>query len=544
MAKILCIEVELSQVRVAEIEEKGKKSRIYHLFRFAVPQGAVEDGHVRDTQSVGEALRRELDARHIKTKKVCFVVASSRIASREIRLPMVKQNRLQSIIEANATDYFPIDVTKYVMSWSILDVEEQPSEGGKGKDRQYHMMVFASPKSISAGYQELAKTAGLNLIRLDYAGNSVYTAVRRQYAQGTHMLIKIEEKSTLITFIHDGELALQRNVNYGVDSAIETVRSFPEFGSDLDVETAEALLCTKECINSSMDMPPEEEGPDMDGVREARREVTESLRYLIGNISRILDYYLSRHQGEEIESIACCGLGAEFMGFVRLLTNELGQEVQVVESLDGVTMPKGEETGMAGYVAIAGSMQSAVNLMEKAVKKDKAKAKKDSLSGAILVFVVGVGAAAALSASSVMVRLYQQKEQDRLNRRIEEERAIEEVYNTYNETKDKYDKFQIMYDYTNTPNENLVAFIEEMEEKMPTNITVDSFSSTGTDVSFSLRVTSKSEAANTLIQLRTFESLATVTTTGITEAEDGTVSMSVSCTYSNPAPIDSGKYNQ
>ena len=73
---------------------------------------------------------------------------------------------------------------------------------------------------------------------------------------------------------------------------------------------------------------------------------------------------------------------------------------------------------------------------------------------------------------------------------------------------------------------------------MPSDITVETFSSTGTQVSFSMRVSSKSAAANTLMQLRTFESLATVTTTGLDEAEDGTVSMSVICTYAEPAPLD------
>lgn len=53
-----------------------------------------------------------------------------------------------------------------------------------------------------------------------------------------------------------------------------------------------------------------------------------------------------------------------------------------------------------------------------------------------------------------------------------------------------------------------------------------------------MRVASKSEAANTLIQLRTFDSLSSVTTTGIDEGEDGTVTMSVTCTYRNPALLD------
>ena len=53
-----------------------------------------------------------------------------------------------------------------------------------------------------------------------------------------------------------------------------------------------------------------------------------------------------------------------------------------------------------------------------------------------------------------------------------------------------------------------------------------------------MRVSGKTEAADTLIQLRTFESLATVTTTGLDQSEDGSVTMTVTCTYADPATMD------
>ena len=174
--------------------------------------------------------------------------------------------------------------------------------------------------------------------------------------------------------------------------------------------------------------------------------------------------------------------------------------------------------------------------MEKISRKKKEK--KDTLSGAIIIFAVGTVAGVVLTVAGYANRIYQQHEQDRLNQRITEESSIEDIYNAYNNAKSQYDNYENMYQYTNTPNEGLKNFIEEMEEKMPSDITVESFSSTGTQVSFSMRVTSKSAAANTIMQLRTFESLATVTTTGIDESEDGTVSLSVLCTYSDPAPLD------
>ncbi|WP_287642693.1 pilus assembly protein PilM [Blautia sp.] len=539
MAKILSIEVEASQVRVAEIEVRGKKGRIFNCFCIPAPQGAVEDGQIRDTKSLAEVLREELSQRKIKTKKVYFATGSTRIASREVRIPFVKTNRIQSIIEANATDYFPIDVTKYILSYSVTDVETQKSEDGKEETKQYHLMVYAAPKAISAAYSEFAENAGLTMAGITYTGDSVYHAVRGEYAIGTHILVKIELKGTSISIINNGELALQRNINYGVDSAVETVRAFPEFGDRLDVGEALEVLCNRRCINSALDMMPADEmASDEDRMLEtARAEVTESLRYMIGNISRIMDYYISRHTDATFETIDCCGLGAQVQGLMELLTNELGQPVKVLEKVENFALPSSAENeGAYLYAAVMAPSISGVNLMEKTSRK--AKEKKDTLSGAIVIFVVGAVAGVALTAAGYANRIYQQHEQDRLNQRISEESSIEDIYNAYNTAKSQYDNYQNMYQYTNTPNEGLKNFIEEMEEKMPSDITVESFSSTGSQVSFSMRVTSKSAAANTIMQLRTFESLATVTTTGIDEAEDGTVSMSVACTYADPAPLD------
>lgn len=542
MARILSIEAEASQIRVAEVEVRGKKGRIYNCFCIPAPQGAVEDGQIRDTKTLGENLKAELSQRKIKTKKVYFVTGSTRIASREVRIPFVKANRIQSIVEANATDYFPIDVSKYVLSYSVIDVESQRLEDGKEETKQYYLMVYAAPKAISAAYSEFAENAGLTMTGITYTGDSIYHSVKDEYAKGTHILVKVEYTGTSITVIRDGELTLQRNINYGVDSAAETVRAFPEFGDRLDANEALDVLCSRKCINPFLDMESfDEEISDEDRKLEtARAEVTESLRYLIGNISRIMDYYISRHTDTNFDSIVCCGLGAQIKGLMQLLTNELGQQVDVLQEFKNFALPaSGDTQEVCLYAAVLSPGTSGVNLMDKVNRKKKEK--KETLSGAIIICVVGTVAGVVLTAAGYANRIYQQHEQERLNQRISEESSIEEIYSAYTNAKAQYDNYQNMYQYTNTPNEGLKTFIEELEEKMPSDITVENFSSTGTQVSFSMRVGSKSAAANTIMQLRTFESLSTVTTTGIDEAEDGTVSLSVLCTYSDPAPLDSSE---
>ena len=539
MARFLSIEAESTQIRVGEVEISGRKGRMLQCFCVPVPQGSVEDGQIRDTKGLGELLRQQLNERGIRTKKAWFVTGSTRIASREVQIPLVKKSRIQSIIEANATDYFPIDVTKYVMSYIILGItgekgkkgEEAEQKKATDQERQYRLMVYASPKAISTAYYEFAQSAGLTLSGITFTGNTVYQTVQEEYTSGAHILIKVELENTGISIIRDGKLSFQRNINYGMESAVETIRSFPQFGDRLEVQDALQLLSEKKWIYPSLDGQIGEE-PDT-----VKSEVTESLRYLVGNISRIMDYYISRNGDVNFESIVLCGMGGQVQGLAELLTQELGQKVELLTKITRYSVPDtNKHEGLFLYIAVMDPVKSGLNLMEKTGRKQKEV--KETLSGAWVVFGVGALAAVALAAAGVGARIYQTHEQDRLNQRIAEEQSIEDVYAAYNNAKSQYDNFQSMYAYTNTPNEGLEAFIQEMEEKMPSSITVETFSSTGSQVSFSMRVASKSEAANTLIQLRTFDSLSSVTTTGIDEGEDGTVTMSVTCTYRNPALLD------
>lgn len=528
MARFLSIEMEASQLRVAEIEERGHKSRILHCFTVQVPRGSVEDGQIRDTKSLADILKTELSENGIRTRKVFFVVGSTRIASREVRIPLVKKNRIQSILEANATDYFPIDISKYVLSYSIIDTENE----------EYHLMVYAAPRSISAAYSEFAENAGLTMTGINYTGDSIYHSVKGAFSDGIHMLVKIELDFTSITIIRDGGLALQRNINYGMSSAVEAVRAFSVWGDGLDPDEALEVLFAGKCFYDTLNVNESEEfQKEEQELGEAKAEVTESLRYLMGNISRIMDYYISRNPGAEFDSIYCCGIGGQVRGLMALLTNELGQEVHRIRSLKDYQLPvKRENEDLFLYVAVLSPGSSGVNLMEKTSRRKKKD--QESLSGARLVFIVGAAAGVVLTAAGFANRIYQQKNYEHLNNRVTEESSIEDIYNTYTAAKDRYESYQSMYSYTTTPNEELKSFLEEMEEKMPSDITIESFSSTGTDVSFSMRVSSKTEAADTLIQLRSFESLSEVTTTGLDQAEDGTVSMSVSCTYKEQAAAD------
>lgn len=539
MANILTIEVGSTEIRVAEMRDDKKGSSIRRCFRFAVPQGLVEDGLIQDAATLGEQLKNELLSRKISARKVRFIVASSRIASREVRIPFIKKNRIQDLIETNAADYFPIDPVEYILSYRIINVEEEGE--GKEKEKKYHLMVYACPKDVAESYNQLAEAAGLIMSCLAHIGESVYTAVRGAFAQGTHMLVKIEEDAMIVSVIRDGELRMQRNIGYGINGAIEAVQMFPEFGEHLSYEDALSLMMKRNCVRRTLNpnsviVEPEDETEEIKG---ARTEVSQNLRYMVGNISRIMDYYLARNPGNGFDSIECCGIGAAVLGVTKLLSHELAQKVTPLQPIEGHKFAKSEEleNAEAIYIALFGVDANSANLMEKVKRGSKKKKDGEDIRGAIVVFVIGAVASVILIVFSLGNRLYQTQRQKKLNVEITKNESAETIYNEYKSMKEKYSQYEQMYNFTNTPNESLVAFLQELELKMPSTLVIDSFSSTGTGVSFTVEVANKKEAANTLMQLRKFESLTSVTTTGTSEDDSGIVTMSVNANYAQPAAM-------
>lgn len=531
-SNILSVEIGSTEVRVAEMKEQKKGSVIRGHFRFPIRPGIVEDGYIKEPKELGEKLKEELASKVINANKVRFIVSSSRIASREVRIPQIRKNKIQAVVETNASEYFPIDPTEYVFSYRIMGVDEQ------GDAKNYRLMVYASPKSISESYRQLAMASGLEMTRLCYMGDSIFISAREEFIEGTHMLIKAEEDTMLVTVFKDGDLKLQRNINYGLNAAVETVQSFDVFGHGLSYQDALELMMKQNCVRRTLNPYSVivEEEDTSEEMKAARTEVAQSLRYMVGNISRIMDYYISRNPGSTIDTISCCGIGGAVLGLVKLLSHELDQSVNVLNEVKRHGFAEDDSNAIPIYLALFGVEGDGPNLMEKVNRRGK-KLNTQDLRGAMLVFVMGVVASVILIAVSLGNRIYQNKRQEALNEQIKQNQSAQAVYDKYKKTKEKYELFGQMYEYTNTPNESLLSFLEELQEKMPKHMTIDSLSSTGTEVSISAKMANKAEAANALIQLRSFESFSSVRTTGITEDEGGTVTMSITATYATPAAL-------
>ena len=540
--RILSVEIGLGLTRIAEMDFKAKNPKIYSCFQFETPPKVLADGMVTRNEAFTQLLKQSMQQAGAKTNKVVFTVNSSRIANREVKIPLVKENLIQGVINANASEYFPVDMTLYHLVYSVIEKVTD------GDNKQYRLNLLAVPNDLTQSYFDLANSCGLTLEAIDYTGNSVYQLVRQTFTTGVNVVVKIDEQSSLVTVLDQGMIVLQRTAGYGIEEAIQTVQETKVFGENLSYAAALSVLHGKSCIRQFLN--PESGYTEIEDTTEeitkARMAVTESLRYLIGNVSRVIDYYVSKNPDAHIEKIQLIGLGAAFSGLSKLMSNELGHKVTVFNNMQNASLAKtieNENFSLGEYAACIGAGLAPMNLIPQ-VEKKKFSLKgsgesSDSIVGVTVFAIILVVAAGVLAGFALYTDHQVNAKNKSLQAQVTELQPALTAYNQYTAAQTAYNNFNSMYALTTTPNSQLLAFIQELEQKMPSTVQMYSFTSDGTSVAMSMTVSSKEEAADLLIQLRTFESLSDVTTSGISEqvneAGNTEVTITVNCTYAAPA---------
>lgn len=529
--KILSIEIGVDVTHVLEMDYRVKNPKVYRSFSFQTPVGVIGEAGVRKSEEFRTALHKLLDANKIKTRKTLFVVNSGKIASREVLIPMIKENRIKDFLNTNSADFFPVDLSRYQLVYRNEGVVQQD------KVKKRKLYVFAVPGDLVQSYEELADFCSLELTALDYVGNSIFQMMHKAVGNNICCSVKLDNNATMITIINQGMVVLQRTVFYGFEEVEKVVVDSGLFPKE-QYPAAMDILQQTDCLDANQAAPE-------DAMNAMRAEAVEALRPMIGNIRRVLDYYQSRNNGAEVKECFLIGNGAYIKGLDRLMSLELNLPVHLQEKdvLNGFRTSGGRWDAMyeACYGAaiqpldfVFGSAQTAKIIEEK---------KKRELFAAKLIGLLCVACAVILLALSGVQRIALSHELNNLNKQKDELEYIQDIYNAYVDTKSQYDDVTKMNGKTETVSDALADAIEEMEEKFPSGVKVTSLTSNGEGISMDIEVSTKEEAAKILQNLATFDAFRSVTTNGITESTDEngkiTVTFSVMCTYVNGTADDS-----
>ena len=541
--RVLSIEIGNSFTKICEIDYKVKKPKVYKVLTVETPEGVVVDGMLQPTQEYADHLVNALGTNGIRTKRVIFTISSTRVASREVQIPNVKANKIEALVKTNANDYFPVDLTQYEIGHYLA--------GGLTEEGKLRVMALAVPKALLNSYYQLAQMCGWEVECFDYSSNSLYQILRDEKSEKVTMMIKIDENSTIVTVLSAGKVLLQRTVAYGVQDAIETMIASGAYAVN-DPMSAVERFQKKTCLNRVLHPGDklweenagrwEDEDAGNAEVTAARQKITSSLEPLIVGVSRVIDFYDSRNSDTPIERTYVTGLGGSFSGMSKLFTNCLERKVHTLSDMDDkIGMSKAiRSTRPAAYISCLGAVLAPVGLIDKSTQKAKG---LTVVSGtnytfvSVAVLVLGVILSIAMAVTSMTRYFGTVAENVALQARVEELQPAQTVYNEYLSTAAQYDKYEYLYAYTETPNENLVEFINELEQILPDSFWTNSFSSDQTGISMSVTVEGKAAAARTILNIRNMESIEDVQISNITDTQnelgESAVTFSITGTYAD-----------
>lgn len=219
--RALVVQITEREIRIAQMTLGS--DAISEQVILPTPPNAVEDGQLVGLDALRDAMEPVLrQGLFRRCRKVVFSLCSTQVISESVTVPAVKkQQRLGQMLLANMDEYFPIDPGEYQLSWETVGVEAREDA------RHLRVQLWAVPRAMLHRYYALANSMGLSVAAVDFCGHSHATAVDADFALPKHakssadtddgvcLYINAESELLLLTFVHNGQVKLQRLLQRG-----------------------------------------------------------------------------------------------------------------------------------------------------------------------------------------------------------------------------------------------------------------------------------------------------------------------------------------
>ncbi len=219
--RALVVQITEREIRIAQMTLGS--DAISEQVILPTPPNAVEDGQLVGLDALRDAMEPVLrQGLFRRCRKVVFSLCSTQVISESVTVPAVKkQQRLGQMLLANMDEYFPIDPGEYQLSWESVGVEQREDA------RLLRVQLWAVPRAMLHRYYALANSMGLSVAAVDFCGHSHATAVDADFALPKHakssadtddgvcLYINAESELLLLTFVHNGQVKLQRLLQRG-----------------------------------------------------------------------------------------------------------------------------------------------------------------------------------------------------------------------------------------------------------------------------------------------------------------------------------------
>ncbi len=170
-----------SSIKIIYGNFNKKNIEIFGQDILTISKDLVDDGKILNPLEVASMLKNSINENQIKVKGLTFILSGSDIIIREIQIPKAEEKEVGKIIEFEAQQYFPIELTEYKTDYKIL--EEIKTE----EEEKLRILLVAVPIEQIKDYIQVSEYLGINLNSIDLVINTSL-----KYLLGNNYLRKVQ----------------------------------------------------------------------------------------------------------------------------------------------------------------------------------------------------------------------------------------------------------------------------------------------------------------------------------------------------------------
>ncbi len=341
--KVVAFDIGSTNIKIAEgTYYKGILS-IEKLIDIPTPVESIIDGNIEKKELLVSILQKALNENGINAKEGICTNNSSLIINREILIPDVKDEELDTVVRYEIQQYLPINLDDYVLQ--MTKIGEEFSDEGK----KLEIRAIAYPEKMAKGYYDLLMDLNLKPFALDVNYNAL-NKLLNHIEVINNCKLNIEES---FVFIDMGSSSLDVNIyNNGV---LKFTRIIKAGGKYLD-----------EILYENMNIPIEEiekfKSHDIDlkekELKFQNQIIIDTLDEWIDKIEKIIQFYKSKNFDDDINKIFIYGRTSRIKNLEQYITSKIGIETIKIRNIPEIINDSNIEVdeNIDNFINVIGSL--------------------------------------------------------------------------------------------------------------------------------------------------------------------------------------------
>ncbi len=350
------LDIGTSAVRAAELDTSKSTPVLMTYGQVGLPPGSLVDGEIRDVTSVVEAIQKLWKNGQFSGSSVIVGIAGLRAITREIDLPYVPDDEVDSAVRFQSEEVIPFPPDQTILSSQIL-ADYTNDEGAKMR----RVLVAAAHVDLVNGVIDVVERAGLTVEGVDLISSALVRAIggvgapEGASSDQPEAIVSIGAGLTVVVVHQGGRPQFVRTIGSGGNATTAAI------SASLDVPIVDG-----ETLKYRFGVE------DTAQIQAAQRIAQPSMLELVDEVRNSIQYFASLPDRLPVSRVLVTGGGSELFGLIPMLEAAVRIPVTTGSPLVRVDVSKldlaPEQAAEVGPV-LASPIGLALPEPDKAVKK-------------------------------------------------------------------------------------------------------------------------------------------------------------------------------